>query len=258
MNKQVCFIGDSHVASLRLGLDTDGGAEFKDQIDIFGARGRGLFSTRIEEGQLVSDAQEVRDSFVMTGKADHIDIARYEAICVVGCLGGWPRFENVFKHFSPLGERVNETALVSKGFMDRLLKRQIEQTMAVAVMRELAEKAGKPLFYIPNPLFSKSILEHPKGFFFRRAMRTGAAGPMIERFRGAVRAMIAPYAMVLDQPVETIVPPCFTDERFSVGSVRLSERAPKHKDDDFAHMNADFGAIVIRDAMRQIRQAKAA
>lgn len=48
------------------------------------------------------------------------------------------------------------------------------------------------------------------------------------------------------QPGQTLARPLFSESRFSRGSTRLTTRLDAaHPENDFQHMNADFGAAVF-------------
>lgn len=252
MNKRVCFIGDSHVAALRLAINSERGEKYRSSMDIFGSRGKGLRSIRIENDLIVSDDETVTESFRLTGGADQIDLKKYDAFCIAGCLGNWVVLENIFSQFSTTRMKIGGDMLASDRFVDALLAERLKQTLAYEVIERLAKATRKPLYYIKNPFFSAKILEHRKGAFLRQAISAGATEILAARIEAAIDLTLGKHATVITQPPETIEMHCFTKDIFSQGSVRLSQRAPEHKGDDFGHMNAEFGLLVLEAAFAKI------
>ena len=70
MSQRVCFIGDSHVAALRLALMSEKFAARRGDVTIYGTIRSTLSGLALREGKLTSDAEEVREALRFTGGSE--------------------------------------------------------------------------------------------------------------------------------------------------------------------------------------------
>lgn len=248
MKPSICFIGDSHVAALRQALDDPRSAFHADRITIFGSRGAGLFDLRSEDGALVTDEKKVRQDLLFTGGDRKIDLAPHDAFCIVGGLVRLTEVDSIVEHYATAGTLLKDRRLVSNRLMTAMFEEALRQTLSHHLLT-LVVGTGKPLFHIPCPLPSEDILTHRKGAVLREIVEAGMAEAHLRRFSAARDAVIGGMAEIILQPESTVVQPFCTKRDYGVGSVRLTRKHVEHPEDDFNHMNRDFGVLMLNRAI---------
>jgi len=251
MKSRVCFVGDSHVAALRQALDDPGCEQFLDRLTIFGSQGKTLDTVELVDNHIVSDEKRVRRNFKLTGGRKFIDLDAFDAFCVVGCQMEMDLVEPLYSTFAPVEMGLKRRQPVSSALFDIMLQEIFKTTIAYKLVNMLAQ-SGKPVYQILNARYSDEILEHSKGKFFQELIDSGADGKFLERFRKAVDVVFGPTAIMIEQPPSTFSPPMFTSPTFSSGSKRLGKGLKEHPEDDFHHMNAEYGALMLSRAFELI------
>lgn len=254
MSHRICFIGDSQVAALRQALDDPRASAHADRIAIYGSRGQGLFSLRDEDGSLVTDEKKVRQDLKFTGGSRAIKLRKYDAFCVVGSLVKLEWTDEIVRDYATIGMGLSGRRLVSENLMRQMFEEAMRQTLAYHLLG-LVEGAGKPVFFIPCPLHSEGIVGHERGAVIRSMIEAGLGDDYFARFARARDAIIGPKATIIHQPEETIAPPFFTKRAYGLGSIRLTKHRVEHGDDDFGHMNQDFGVLMLSKALNVIDAA---
>lgn len=247
MKPHVCFIGDSHVAALRQAMDDERCASFLERTTIFGSQGQTLHTCALDGRHIVSDEKKVRKNFRMTGGRKYIDLDRYDAYCVVGCQVEMDLFEPVFQQYCPVETGLPERQPVSSALFDVMFQEILKTTIAYKLVQMLAT-SGKPVYQILNARYSDDILYHSSGAFFRELIDNRLDDYFLERFRRAVETVFGPHTTLVDQPQATLSSRLFTSRAFSSGSKRLGKGLKDHPDDDFHHMNAEYGVLVLAHA----------
>lgn len=256
MSHRICFIGDSHVAALRQALDDPRASAHADRISIFGSRGSGLFSLHAEDGALVTDEKKVRQDLNFTGGDRKIKLRHYDAFCIVGSLVKLQRVDDIVESYATSSMGLRRRQLVSDRLMTLMFEETMRQTLSYHLLGLVAE-TGKPLFHIPCPLPSEDVVTHWKGKVMRSIIDAGLAEAHFRRFNAARDAVIGSKATIIAQPDSTVAPPFFTKREYGVGSVRLAKKHVEHAEDDFNHMNRDYGVLMLNRAMEVIDAALA-
>lgn len=244
MKSNICFIGDSHVAALRQALDDERCAPFLERTIIFGSQGQTLRSCVLDGRKISSDEKKVRKNFRMTGGRKFIDLDTYDAYCVVGCQVEMDLFEPILLNYCPVDMGLQGRHPVSSALFDVMFQEVLKTTIAYKVVQMLAT-SGKPVYQVLNARYSDEILEHDAGAFLRELIDHRLEDYFMERFRRAIDTVFGPYTAIIDQPQSTLSSPLFTSRAFSSGSKRLGKGLKDHPDDDFHHMNADYGVLVL-------------
>lgn len=257
MSQHICFIGDSHVAALRQALDDPRASAHGGRVTIYGSRGAGLFSLREEDGVLTTDIKRVKQEFNFTGGSRAIKLRKYDAFCIVGGLVKLERTDSIARSYATFGMAQAGRHLVSESLMRGMFEEVVRQTLAAHVLGLIAG-TGKPVFYIPSPRFSEDIVGHEKGATLRATIADGLAEDYFGRFIAARNSVIGATAQIIEQPEETLAAPCFSKAAYGVGSVRLTKQRVEHENDDFNHMNQDYGVLMLNKAMETIDSALAA
>ena len=107
-----------------------------------------------------------------------------------------------------------------------------------------------PIYRLMNPMPSVRLLESddPKYKLWKRIHRVGDSAALRDIHMAMEREMTA-QGRFIPQPEHTIERLIHTKAELSVGSIRLQVKKDKqfaHDDTDYAHMNGDYGATMLR------------
>lgn len=244
MKPHICLVGDSHVAALRQAMDDPRCEPFFGRVTIFGSQGDTLDTVELKDGHIVSEERKVKKNFKMTGGRKFIDLDAFDAFCVVGCQMEMDLVEPLCMIYAPVEMGLKRRQPVSSALFDTMFQEIFKTTIAYKLVHMLAT-SNKPVYQILNARYSDQILDHEKGAFFRELVDNGADAKFLDRFHRAAGAVFGPIATVVEQPTATISSPLFTSRTFSSGSQRLGRSSKEHPDDDFHHMNAEYGVLML-------------
>lgn len=255
---RVCIIGNSHLAAWKLGWDRLRGDAKAFDVTFFGSPRNTMHALAARDDRLVPGLPELQASLVFTsGGKSEIVAADYDCFCLVG-LGYGARWL-VDLHRDHRAEshacRTGGFTHVSDACFEAAIRDTFSDMLALRTQRKLREITDAPVFLAPHPMPSLDILssEDPGEAHWRVVAESGDDRPLVElmdRINSGWKGL-----RVLPQPADTLARPLFTQPRFSVGSVRLSEGFQhKHPESDHFHMNADYGAICMEALMAAARQ----
>lgn len=243
--KRICFLGNSHVGAIRLGLARarEEGAFPDCQIDVYGSHRDMVRDYEIDGAVLRPRSPEVRKTFAWTsGGHEAIDLRAYDVLVIVV---GMPLHDiRLFAAGGVLPEM--ETDLIDaviSGWEGSWWMRLGRDAAAAAGGLEVVH-LGQPLISEAAPQVRKlrSDLQSPDHAFSARLER------VTDRLRHHRQTRTADAVSVVD-PVPEVLDKTgrFTRHDFSRGSRRLTEGMDlTHPEDDFGHMNAQYGEIVLR------------
>jgi hypothetical protein len=245
--RRVCFLGNSHLAALKLALDEARAAGLLDGIatDTFGSHRATLATCTIADGTLTPTAEAVAKALNWTsGGKDRVVIDAYDDIFVVA-----GRSPYSLVNYLPPG------ALPPPS-------RSLYQEVAAAVLsgwapslaRQLAAAGSARVHFVGEPElsdaapFARGLLARAEGMPGQRAALATRLREIREEIAGAVASVPHGLASVIDFPPATLDGfGAFTRHEFCRGSMRLTENlAEAHPPDDFAHMNGAFGRELLR------------
>jgi len=241
---RLCLIGNSHLACMKLGWDA-----IRDRnVDVaptwFAAGGN--FELKAESNCLVPITNRVKNSFAMTaGGETVIDPRRYDVFVLCGLLLSIRRAVLMALTHKPHSlESMEAEHLVSDALFKIALMSAFEQTPAIVFARSLRGLTDRKIILFPVPMPSERIANRRKPF--APFQDHGAAEGLATLVRDAVAALAESATVdVVWQPDATIIKSMFTLHEFSEGSVRLLNDR-QHSENDFAHMNAKFGALAMQ------------
>lgn len=221
---KICVIGNSHVGALKRAWDAMPGRHQSANITFFAARGRGLEGLAVNDGRLVPETEFLKKSLEFTsGGKQVIDPDEYDVSLVYG-LGASGLFISPKRYYS--------SAVLRQAANDH-----VAGTPSFNLIRKIRQLTDKTVFVGHSPLRAFrgegfKVVE-PEAYLFG-----------LEVVNDFVYSSIG--SELVAQPLHTIVNGRFTNPLFSQGSKRLSIR-DKHDDEhhpenDYAHMNDEFGA----------------
>jgi hypothetical protein len=152
--------------------------------------------------------------------------------------------------------RVSDKRLLSRPAFIESVAGQLRRTLAIVVATKLRAATERPIFVVPQPCPVEGVLAPLRGGLFDlgktsgKSIRWEAAAAMgTELYRLFVRAAQTTVSSLgisfLEQPAETRTLGILTKETY-----RYFDPAKKV---DYAHMNAEYGAAVLRHLVPQYR-----
>lgn len=240
MTPRICFIGDSQVAALKLALSDSRWDGVRDRVTILGARGNGLMTATIRDGKLVSDDKAVQRYFRLTAGADHVDLAEHDIFCVVGCRVNFNPVNKIADVYTTYALGLPGRQLVSADLFESLLAGMFRRSNAAMVIDLLRSATANPVYLMPGPLWSPRVRELEKGRVLNEVVALGKGDAYLRTFRQSMGVAFDGIP-IITQPDDTVFDSLFTDMKYSVGSVALTQSGSEHGEEDFAHMNADYG-----------------
>lgn len=230
---KICIIGNSHAAALKLAWDGLAESDRDIELTFFAARGPETARYFRREGTtLLPTNKRLRTSITATSEGkDRIQIADYDAIWLCGL--------NV--RLQPVD------ASISQAVREALGHDSVATTPLAKLVELIRECSDIPLIACHNPL----LREPPT------PEETGAVISYDEYFAMVADEVRKLGAVLLRQPEETFSAPIFTKAQYSIGSVRLDTGAvnsgAEHPEQERKHMNAHFGALVLREFIAKTR-----
>jgi len=237
--KQVCVIGNSHSACIKLAWD-DLKPKFPTiNLTFFADRASGMKSLQpTPDGVLVPMSRRLSQALMHTsGGESVIDLRRYDLVLLVGLTSGYPKF-GYYTH-----------AAASRAMLDH-----IPTTLAFEMVKKIRGVSDVPIFLAHQPLRKEAAEGRDDGGVPIISLERDGLVPyrrvidMInEKLFDGLRARF------LDQPAQTITNCFYTKSEYGVGAVRLNlGDGGEDSDDDRAHMNTRFGDIYLSTHLRAI------
>lgn len=227
---KIGIIGNSHVAALKLGLaeamKSNNHVSSAD-ITFFAIPGLRFGSFDVRDGKLKSDNRDALKMLKRTsGGHDHIDPKGFDLFILHG-------LELQFVY------RMVRNKFVSAQAADLCMPDIFRSTLSFSVYQKLLTITDSPIMLSPCPM--KADNAPHRGLF-----TTPMSNPVIDydRFvRALERQLERDIDGVIPQPAASRTPNLTTKTEFSEGSARLLRPSRIHEDDDFCHMNSDYGTL---------------
>jgi hypothetical protein len=254
-SKRLCVIGNSHAAAWRLGLAQVPECKEGGSIDFFAARSDLMRHLELREGQL-QPTSEVTAQWMrrISGGQAAIDVAAYTHFVIVGlglntvkpmeALGGF----SVYEAEAALDP---QRPLVSDACLAAMTRALVDGSTALHIAALLRKATNAPVLVAPQPYPGEGILQEPG---WLQASQSGALQYVTSVFRKvAERSAGELRCDLLWQPEESVVRGGLTAARYSSGSVRLGLNPnAKHDSDENLHMNALYGAEMLRKCLASL------
>lgn len=227
------MLGNSHVASLRSGWDQISDAYPQYSYTFFAARGFLISKLELEDNMLIPKSLELFNSFTYTsGGKGKVDLKEYDLFLIYGLD---------FK--VPILDARNSSGLLKALFSDVYsesltfdLAKKIRGVVSVPIyIGHIPLEACNPNFYNAPP---KNSLSYEN---------------CIEKMQSAIEI---PNITLMKQPLITRNGEYHSKQEYSKGSRRLDIgdhiSNQLHPNDDFMHMNGQFGALWMVDFLGKL------
>ena len=254
----VCVLGNSHTGAIKSAWTNRAPSVAPGfALRFFAASNFNLENLICENGALVPKFNDSAEKFRITsGGLDTIDIARYDAIVLIGAEFGINTQElcgtqGTIRHL----EAGPVSQLLSKACYAATIETALENSLAVSLIDRIRSISDLPVLICPKPFLSESSLTKKE---IRRNPRLGdhvLFAAVVAQAKAIAEVIAKRHRVeVLWQNDSTIGIPGFTRAELGIDAARLSKReknTSEHKPDG-RHMNEEFGFISLMDVLRRL------
>ncbi|SLN13978.1 hypothetical protein PSA7680_00284 [Pseudoruegeria aquimaris] len=243
----LCFIGNSHLAAVKLGWEAFATAKDAVEPAFFGSARNTLLHTRIEAGRLVPTDDVVERNFRSSAGQDAVPLSDFDGFVLIGSTLGLRSLVALSALHARFGEGADTRFLASRAAIDAACHDLLFHSACGHVARLLVSTTDKPVWMVDRPQPSEELLasDHPQAAAYRD-MASGEARDRLEAMLQRWRASAEAEGMrTLAQPAETLVDGWLTRQEFATGAKGIDGRKAYDAEDHF-HMNARYGAELLR------------
>jgi hypothetical protein len=254
---RICFVGNSHLAAVKLGWDA-ACDEYPDvSASFFGAPSAGLLQMRRNKGgYLVSTDDALTARLKALWGTDRFRPDDYDLLCLVGMAMSALTVGRLYRAFrsSAHRNRNGDFRLVSPECFQAAANGLAASSLSAHVLQKIRAVSERPVVIAakaaPCPAPGK---DHCPAGWVKDMLDVGDDRLLFDTFAEAVRQL--PGAdFFLPQPESTQLNLLVTKPEYGEGSQRLKAELSKHEEEETNHMNAAYGALVIRDLYDLLRR----
>lgn len=151
--------------------------------------------------------------------------------------------------------RRNKGRIISRTFMSRAIEQMVRASRLYYFADNISSEMDLPVFFVASPHASTySLVRDPK-YKLGQTVNNGWNEPFADVFWSGLSTALAGKATVVRQPEETVVDHVFTREEYSLTRKGTNASNEEVEMIDNVHMNAAYGAIVMRELVAQIAAA---
>lgn len=248
---QVAIVGNSHIGALKKAWDACNAdiAPFA-RLTFFGAMSASFSALEFDEEGLHAPAgSELRQRFEGTsGGLGRVDYALYDAILFVGLGVPYRIFAAQLKEHMTwdLAAKYPTPQLVSGAMLQAIADELTAQRPVARIASALAAMPPSvPMFTLAQPCPPEKIFA--AGVFLERGpFDTDFADALYDKYAALNRRHALTFgATFIEQDPGTWVRPGITHDRFNQDFVTIAGTV-RNREDDFSHMNTDYGAATLR------------
>jgi len=250
---KICVIGDSHIAAFMLGWRQIECEYPGTRFTFFGAPDPEMRNLTVSFGSLVLTTATLRRHIARTASNAEIR-GDYDVYLICGL-----QF-NVFQSL-PLYAKWRAEVFAKDGrtpISDACFVRSLQGclggTLAVEMIGKVRQVTSAPIVLIPQPLPG----EKSKRFMLLGNEKDNRGEECVaELFNIACRKLARDLdVQIVFQPEFTKNGPLHTKAIYSAGSIKFTDLCTKHPQDEPKHMNADYGLVMLREALSSLNIGK--
>lgn len=248
MPMRLCVIGNSHLAAMKLGWDQSVAADpaLREAVApvFFGAPRDGMRHVKMDASGLHPRKPGIREHFLRTsGGAEAVEWSRYDAFLLVGLNASLKRTLRFYKTHAWFGQGgTGGKTVVSPGFAREFLTERYRETLIYTLASGIAAAARKPVYAFGEPHWASWAQSSGEGpdYGWAAAIAAGDAASIGSVFGLALRDALAPHAVLIAQPDETVQDCILTKADYNKDASPLI--TGEGGETDASHMNAAYGA----------------
>ncbi len=257
---RLCFIGNSHLACVKLAIDADPKALPARSADYFAGSGYLIDKFHVVDGHfLTTDDDYLMTQMTSTSAGrDRIDMRAYDAFVIVGLGIEYRDLFQLFRMHCLAADRKRSAGreVISDAFFTDFLARAYGNRAGYGLARSIRAASSAPVIFLSSPYPSETIIDNKVNAHLRKLRATAYFGDLVDFFlQCADAAAAAAGATFIPQSDDTLATPGFTKATLNRGAVglappKITEAHNWHREKTTAdpwHMNAEFGASRLRD-----------
>lgn len=247
MSRQVCVMGNSHVAALKGGWE-EGVERPRDDIapTFFGALSDGMATLDVVDGEVIPRDEKAAAFFrKISGTGGGVNVADFDAFVLAG-MGFFPNpvFNN-YRMFATPSTSHEAAHFVSDAVIADTLWEGIDSSMMLHCARLLRRQTDKPIYLVWQAFCSESLFDIEWRAEQMQPILDNGDQAFVRKMMDSVEARLKAEGFeVLNQPEETMRDGVMTKAEFSRGSVLFRAEAGEakaHRENDVFHMNSLYG-----------------
>lgn len=236
-----CVFGDSHIACIKHALDEDLLDMQGIELEFWGAPGPQFRDIHFLEGQLVGTTEAARNNLAKINPARSAALVPqdFDGFLFIGCRLRLSEFVVPL-----LQNQAGKPGYVSAAVRDLMLRRWLEGCRWYRAAREFAKE--RPVYFSPAGFLNDGSLSEED---VAKAINTEAtASDRCALWDQIEQAMASDSITLLRQPEETVTRGGLTARSYAttLGS----------QDDDAVHKNGAYGALILNQALAQMRASQ--
>jgi len=249
MKTKIAVLGNSHLSAFKLGWEIIKN-DFPDlELTFFGSPTTSMRFFKVENNTLVPTTDKVLENIRWTSDGYDYIPGDMDAYILVGMGYSFIHLIDLWKNhrlFKYYNKDDESKQLISESFLEKSMEGTLRNSNALTLIDMLKKITTSPLVYAPNPYASINILQDGNYDYYHFDDLMKKAYDYY--FKCADSLFLEREVFFAVQPESTIHDNMFTQDVFSRNSIKLkSGLDSKHASSDYFHMNAEFGAVSLRD-----------
>ncbi len=243
--KRICFMGDSHTAAIKRAWWAMESDHPGISITFFSAHRSKYVGLEVHGNTLVPGDDKLRETLLRSCNCEPVIAPDYDRYLLCGLDYSMRLTINSLRRFRSEDQTSDNRAPISSGCYLTAMTGCLRDTILVQTARKVRAITQQPMTIIPAPRVSDaSGVER-----FRRLRESGDAALVAGYFDRSSDILCQELdADILQQPAETLSNPVQTLALYSKDAPREFGDTPRPDGwQDYQHMNADYGALVLRD-----------
>lgn len=249
MKIKIAVLGNSHLAAFKLGWEIIKEDFPNFELTFFGSPTTSMRFFKVDDDKLVPTNTTTLENIRWTSNGYEYIPGNMDAYILVGMGYSFVHLMDLVKNHRLLQDydKNDETKqLISENFLNMAMSETLQKSNAITLIDMLQHITKSPLIYTPNPYASEDILNDVKFDYYHLNSYLEMAYNCY--LKNIDNLFCERKTTFVKQPEGTITNKIFTKEIFSKNSVKLKHGLNnKHEESDHFHMNAEFGAISLRD-----------
>jgi len=247
---RVCFVGNSHLACIKMGWDTTADQYSELKVSFFGAPANGLTWMRpANGGYLVSENDILTANLMALWGTDRFRPDDYDVLCLVGMGMLISVVGHLYRDYrsSVHRNRHGTFRLLSPDCFQAAANGLVAKTRSARLFRQIRVVSQRPVVFAAQPARRPIVPDRYKpSAELKRTLASGDDSALHDVFANAIQQLSA-NVYFLPQPEETRLNLFFSKAEYSKGSRQLESTFSEHENDETNHMNSAYGALVVRD-----------
>lgn len=249
---KICVIGNSHVAALKLGWKRIRSDWTGVAMHFFAAPATEMNALSANSPSLEPTTENLRRYLMLTSGAGMIDLSAFDMVALHGMAFSNRFVRSVYHRYRLIEHADRRGFLISRDTFVEAVKGLLCSSMCWRIRELIIASSGRMPAIICQPNPGQRIVEADSRWRIPSEDRKSLAGI----FEQALDGIRSDGTIVLVQPAETVIDQLFSKVAYAAdtesfdrafGSLAEAASASGAKMVETAHMNPEFGALILRE-----------